>query len=367
MTAGPLTTRGGAVEDLSRLLAQMPRPAGTEYVAALEDELAARFEVRHAVAVSSGTAALHTALLCLGIGPGDEVLVPALSVVMSVAPIIYAGARPVFVDCDRHGCGLDLDDLTAKVTGATKAILTVHLWGRQGDPTHLARVAAAHGLAVIEDACQAQGSSTEGRVAGTNGDVGCFSLKDGKILWCGEGGYLLTDRDDIASRARALRAHHLPLYGGQPETVGYNYRLAEPLAVLAHANLARFDELLDHRRQQARQLAVLLTATPGITATPTAAGDNGYSALIRVDLDHPRAFCEHLAQLGVPNSVGTFGLMPADRRPAFARYAGSPCRQAATVIDRTLAVVLTDHDTEERINGYAQTISREASTWATHP
>lgn len=366
MTAGPLTASGGAIENLSRLLAQMPRPAGTEYVAALEDELAARFQVRHAVAVSSGTTALHTALLCLGVGPGDEVLVPALSVVMSVAPILHAGARPVFVDCDRHGRGLDLDDLAAKVTAATKAILPVHLWGRQGDPAQVARVAAAHGLAVIEDACQAQGSSTSGRAAGTNGDVGCFSLKDGKIVWCGEGGYLLTDRDDIAGRARALRAHHLPPHGGQPETVGYNYRLAEPLAVIARANLARFDELLDHRRRQAQQLAGLLTATPGMTAATATAGDNGYSALVWLDLDRPRAFCEHLARLGVPNSVGTFGLMAADQRPAFARYAGSPCSQAAEVIDRTLAVVLTDHTTEEHINGYAQTILREARTWTTH-
>ncbi|MEV0003431.1 aminotransferase class I/II-fold pyridoxal phosphate-dependent enzyme [Micromonospora sp. NPDC050980] len=358
---------GTAVEDLSRLLAQMPRPAGAEYVAALEDELATRFGVQHAVAVSSGTAALHTALLSLSVGPGDEVLVPALSVVMSVAPIIQAGARPVFVDCDRQGRGLDLDDLAAKVTGATKAVLPVHLWGRQGDPVRLAQAAAAHGLAVVEDACQAQGSRTGGRAAGTNGDVGCFSLKDGKIVWCGEGGYLLTDRDDIAGRARALRAHHLPPYDGQPETVGYNYRLAEPLAIIARSNLARFDDLLDHRRGQAQQLAGLLAATPGLkAATDAAAGDNGYSALFRLELERPRAFCEHLARLGVPNSVGTFGLTAADRRPALARYAGSPCSQAEMVIDRTLAVVLTDHDTEERINGYAQTISREASTWDTH-
>jgi perosamine synthetase len=267
--------------------------------------------------VASGTAALHTALRCLGVGTGDEVLVPALSVVMSVAPIIHARARPVFVDCDPGGTELDYEDLAGKMTSAARVILPVHLWGRPGDPARLSSAAAGHGLGVVEDACQAQGSRAGGRFAGTNGDVGCFSLKDGKVLWAGEGGYLLTDRDDIAGRARALRAHHQPPYDGPSAEVGYNYRLAEPLAVIARANLARFDDLLDRRRRQAHRLADLLADTPGISVSSIddTTHWNGYSFLATVGLNQPRAFCEHLARLGVPNSVGTFGLIPADRRP----------------------------------------------------
>jgi perosamine synthetase len=349
---------------LDELLTGMPRPTGTNYVTALEQGLADKFGVRHAVALSSGTAAIHVALRCLGVGPGAEVLVPALSVVMSVAPIIHAGARPVFVDCDRDGTDLDYDDATSKVTAATKAILPVHLWGRTGDTKRLAALAAEHGLAVVEDACQAQGTEVDGRYAGTSADAGCFSLKDGKILWSGEGGYLLTDREAIAGHARALRAHHQPTYGADPPAdVGYNYRLAEPLAVIARENLTRFDAMLEHRRQQARQLAELLTGTPGISVLPGQPGWNGYSFLARIELDQPRAFCERLAQRAIPNSVGSFRLVAADQRRELARYARQPCLNAAATINRTLAVILTDHDDPSRLHRYAETIAEEARQW----
>ncbi|GIJ29989.1 hypothetical protein Vqi01_51510 [Micromonospora qiuiae] len=355
------------VADLARLLARMPDPAGGVHGPALERELAAATGVRHAVAVSSGTAALHTALRALHIGPGDDVLVPALSVIMSVAPVIHAGARPVFVDCDPTGTDLDYDDLSRKITPSAKAILPVYLWGRPGDPARLARMAREHGLAVVEDACQAQGSRADGRLVGTIGDVGCFSLKDGKVLWAGEGGYLLTDRDGIAQRARSFRSHQLPPppQNGRPAEVGYNYRLAEPLALIARANLARFHTLAARRRHQASLLAHLLTGTPGIDVTdvPARKDWNGYSFLATVRMDEPHAFCEHLARHGVPNSVGTFGLIPADQRPALAPFTTAPCPNAAAVIDRTLAVVLTDHDDEQRLTDYAQTISEEARRW----
>ncbi|GAB3066262.1 DegT/DnrJ/EryC1/StrS family aminotransferase [Micromonospora schwarzwaldensis] len=372
--AAPPGTAGidqAIVADLARLLDRMPDSAGTVHGAALERELAATTGVRHAVAVSSGTAALHTALRALRIGPGDDVLVPALSVIMSVASVIHAGARPVFVDCNRAGTDLDYDDLARKVTSSTKAILPVYLWGRPADPARLARAGLEHGgLAVVEDACQAQGSRAGGRLAGTVGDVGCFSLKDGKVLWAGEGGYLLTDRDDVAWRARSLRSHMQPppREDWPSAEVGYNYRLAEPLALIARANLARFHTSAARRRHQACLLADLLTGTPGINVTdvPARRGWNGYSFLATVTLDRPRAFCEHLARRGVPNSVGTFGLIPADQQPLFADFTTAPCLNAAAVVDRTLAVVLTDHDDEGRIAAYATTISREAARWRHH-
>jgi perosamine synthetase len=355
-----------AMPDLAGLLAAMPDPSGSAHVTALEHELAARFGVGHAVAVASGTAALHTALKVLAVGQGDDVLVPALSVVMSVASVVHAGARPIFVDCGPDGTDFDYNDLTAKVTAATKAVLPVHLWGRAGDAARLARWANEHDVDVIEDACQAQGTDIDGRPAGTSGAIGCFSMKDGKVLWCGEGGYLLTDREDYAAAARSLRSHgQPPLPPGYPPQVGHNYRLAEPLAVIARANLARFDQLLRHRQAQTNLMRDQLLNTAGIEIPPPPAGLrwNGYSFLATVNLPSPRAFCEHLARQGVPNSVGTFRLQPTDRRPEFARYAGAPCRNAAAAVERTLAVVLTDHDDEQRITSYAQTIAREAHHW----
>jgi dTDP-4-amino-4,6-dideoxygalactose transaminase len=363
------TVADAAVADLVSLLAEMPNPAGDTRVAALEHDLAARFGARHAVAVASGTAALHTALDALAIGRGDHVLVPALSVVMSVAPVLYAGARPIFVDCNPHGTDFDYDDLTAKITDKTRAVLPVHLWGRAGDPDRLGRIAADYQLDVIEDACQAQGTEIGGRPAGRHGTVGCFSMKDGKVLWSGEGGYLLTDDDEIAASARSFRSHCQPAHpAGDPPQLGHNYRLAEPLAVIARANLARFDDLLTRRQQQTHLLRDLVRHTPGIQVfeAPTEQRWNHYGFLANLTLPEPRAFCAHLAACGVPNSVGTFRLVPADQRPELSYYAGAPCRNAANVVDRILAVMLTDQDDDERITSYATTIAREAHQWRHH-
>lgn len=347
----------------SRLLARMPDSTGIEAVTAFETALAEHFGVCHAVALASGTAALHTALVGMGVGPGDEVLVPALSVPMSVAPIIHCGARPVFVDSSPDGT-LDLDDLTAKTTTQTAAVLAVHLWGRPGDVAGLSAWSDEHDIPLIEDACQAQGTRLNGRHAGTFGRVGCFSLKDGKILWSGEGGYLLTNDDDLPQRCRTFRSHGTLTRQGTA-VPGYNYRLAEPLAVLARFNLDRFPQLLQHRQDQADRLATLLNDAPGIEihAAATTTQCNGYALLARVHLPDPRRFLVHLASQDVPNSVGTFGLISADQRPAFAAHQPHSCPRAAAYIDRTLAVILTDHDDDQRLTTYAHTIVREAHLW----
>ncbi len=363
-----MTGADGVLDAWARLLPTLPDPAAGLQVAELERDLADRFGVAHAVAVSSGTAALHTALVGLGIGPGDEVLVPALSVVMSAAPVLYTGARPVFVDCTPDGGDLDYIDVEARTSNATRAVMPVHLWGRLADPRRLLDFAARRRLPIVEDACQAQGSRIGGRLAGTLGTVGCFSLKDGKIIWSGEGGYLLTNDPDLAGRCRAYRSHwQTPPPGQAPlAELGHNYRLAEPLAVLARTNLDRFDELLARRRRQSTLLLSLLDQTPGIVPLGQAPGEewNGYSPLARLTLPAARAFCGHLAARGVPNSVGTFRLVPTDQRPPFRDPTRLPCRNAATLIDTTLAVVVTDHDTDQRIAAYAQTITREARQWA---
>lgn len=362
MTGTPVLPEG-----LEDLLIAMPDPAANKQVTALESELAARFGTRHAIAVSSGTAALHTALMALGVGPGDHVLVPALTVIMSVAPIIHAGAHPVFVDCTPDGTDFDYADLNAKVSRTTKAVLPVHLWGRTGDLARLSRWAGEHKLLAIEDACQAQGSHTDERPAGTGSAIGCFSMKDGKVLWCGEGGYLLTDNDWYAAAARSYRSHGLPSPPPDyPPRVAHNYRLAEPLALIARANLARFDDLLARRQHQSSLLRDLLTDTPGLHLADAPEQQwNGYSFLATVTLPEPRAFCERLHSLGVPNSVGTFRLVSADQRRELAGFAPAPCGNAAAVIDRTLAVILTDHDDDHRITEYARTIAREVRAW--HP
>lgn len=362
----PLTDRALPLDDqFVPVLRRMPDPSGGPTAAELERELATAFGVAHAVAVSSGTAALHAALAACDIGAGDEVLVPALTVVMTVAPLHALGATPVFVDSDPTTLDLDYEDAARKITARTRAIIAVHLWGRMGEPAALRSFAAEHGLTVVEDAAQAAGTTRDGQWAGTVGDIGCFSMKDGKILWSGEGGFLLTGRRELAEHATAFRSHWLaPPTGQTPlSRLATNSRLAAPLAAIALANLYRFARLVHQRQQQTRQLLAAVQHIPGLVALTPAADErwNGFAPLLHVDLPNPRVFAEHLAQQGVPNSVGTFGLVPCDTRPMFTT--DHPCGGAAQILDHTLAVVLTAHDTEATLDRYAAVITREAAAW----
>lgn len=345
--------------------ARMPDPMGAVAAEAFERELASYFGVPHAIAVASGTAALHTALVAAGIGPGDEVLVPALTVVMSVAPILAVGAHPVFVDSERDSLDLNYDDAAAKLSERTRAVMPVHLWGRMGDPAALRAFASQHSLVVVEDAAQAVGTRRASELAGCVGDFGCFSTKDGKILWSGEGGFLLTADDALAAEARAYRTHwQTPPPGSAPLTrIGANYRMAEPLAAIAAYNASRLPNLLDHRRAQTVQLVESLAAIPGLSVYQPAPDEawNSYAPLARIDLPNPRRFAEHLAARGVPNSTGTYRLVACDTRPMFT---GPPtCPNAAHIIDTALALVLTDHDTPQRLAAMAETITKEATAW----
>ncbi|GGV62885.1 hypothetical protein GCM10010277_68570 [Streptomyces longisporoflavus] len=340
-------------------------PFTTERARAYEHDLTRTLGVTHAISVSSGTAALHVALLAAGIGPGDEVLVPALTVPMPIAAVHHAGATPVFVDCDADGIDLDLNDAATKLTPRSRALLPVHLWGRVPDPVDLHAFAGEHRLLVIEDACQAIGTRTGGQWAGTHGDIGCFSTKDGKLIWSGEGGFLLTNDATLAGEARALSNHYLapPADRSPLARIGYNYRLAESLAAHAHSNLIRLTELLARRRAQAALLTRLLHDVDQLEPLPAPAGWNGYSALFRIHLDEPRAFCALLAAHGVPNSVGTFHLTAADRRPALVSRPAPACHRAARFIDRTLALVLHDALPDEHLHTLATTIAKEARAW----
>jgi dTDP-4-amino-4,6-dideoxygalactose transaminase len=333
-----------------------------------ERDLADRLGVDHVVTVSSGTAALQTALDAVNIRPGDEVLVPALAVVMSVAPVLHLRARPVFVDCNAEGTDFDYDDLAAKATDRTAAVLPVHLWGRAGDTPRLRRFAADRSVAVVVDSCQALGTSTNGLQVGTDATAGCFSTHKLKLLSTDEGGFLTTDDDSVAARARAYRSHWQTPPGGQRplSRIAHNFRLAEPLAAIGRRELPRLNTLLQQRIDQTTMLLDLLADVPGLRSAAVPAGQrwNHYAPLLHLQLDQPRAFCEHLAAVGVPNSTGSFRLVPLDQREMVAGDTPPTCRTAARLLDGILAVVLTRQDDEQRIRDYADTIKREVTRWA---
>jgi len=280
-------------------------------------ELASTLGAPHAIAVSSGTAALHCALVALRIGPGDEVLVLAVSVVMSAAPSFMPAPGPCFVDCDETGADFDYDDLAAKLTARTRAIMPVYMWGRAADPGRFLGFASSHGLRVIEDACQAHGTSVGGQALGTFGDAGCFSLKDGKILWSGEGGFILTSSEDLADRCRAFRTHWqaAPVGSAPMAELCHNYRMTEIQAMLGRWNLARFDDLLSLRRSRTAALVSALSAVEALQRrSPRDREDwNGFSPEARLTLPRPREPSRRLAEAGVLNSVGSFGLTANDQ------------------------------------------------------
>lgn len=347
----------------------IPSPITSEpEVVAYERDLAEYLGVAHVVAVSSGTTALHTALDAANVRPGDEVLIPALAVVMSVVPVLHLGARPVFVDCTTDGIDLDYDDLIGKITDRTTAVLPVHLWGRAGDTTRLRQLAEDRGLAVVADCCQALGTTTlDGTQVGTDATIGCFSTHKLKLLSTHEGGFLTTNDDHCAAQARAYRTHWLtPPSGQRPlSRPAHNFRLAEPLAAIGRRELAHLDTLVQQRIDQTTLLLDLLSDLPQLRPAPPLAGQrwNHYAPLLHLHLDRPRAFSEHLAKLDVPNSTGTFHLVPLDQRPLFAHDTPPTCRTAARFLDGILAIALTRHDDEQRIQSYAETITREVTRW----
>ena len=221
-----------------------------QYIDRFERAFAEFCGVKHAVSCSNGTTALHLALLALGVGPGDEVLVPTLTFVATANAVAYCGARPVFVDSDPHTWNIDPAALEEKITDRTRGIVAVHLFGHPADMPAISAVARRHGLFVLEDAAQAHGAECEGRRTGSLGDVAAFSFYGNKIITTGEGGMVVTGDDDIARRMRQLRSQ-----GADPTRrywfpiIGYNYRMTNVAAAIGLGQLEKVDWHLNRRRE----------------------------------------------------------------------------------------------------------------------
>jgi len=227
---------------------------------AFEQEIAAYLGVKHAVGVASGTDALVIALRAAGVGPGDEVVVPAYTFFATAGAVLTVGARPVFVDVDPETYLIDVQQADAAVTARTKAIIPVHLYGQSVDMDELRAVAAQHGLKVIEDNAQAFGAEYKGCKTGALGDLGCLSFFPTKNLGgYGDGGMVATNDDDLAEKARMLRTH-----GWKkkyfPEMLGYNSRLDEMQAAVLRVKLKHVDEWNSRRREIAREYTRRITS-----------------------------------------------------------------------------------------------------------
>lgn len=220
---------------------------------AFEQCVAARVGTRYAVAVNSGTSALHLCVRALGIGPGDEVITTPFSFVASANCVLFEGARPVFVDIDPVTLNIDPARIAAAITPRTKAILPVHVFGLPAAMDAIMALAQRHNLAVIEDACEALGAMYNGKHAGALGDCGTFGFYPNKQITTGEGGVLVTDREDIARLAASMRNQGRDDGMGwlSHARLGYNYRLSDINCALGIAQLERLDEILAARARVA--------------------------------------------------------------------------------------------------------------------
>ena len=235
----------------------------------LEQMVAERSGIRYAVATNSGTSSLLAAMAALGIGPGDEVIVPGYTFIASISSIIYSRAFPVLAEID-HTLNLDPEDVRAKITPRTKAIMAVHMLGNPARLKELKALADEHGISLIEDCAQAFGASYHGKPIGSIGDMGTFSFNCYKLINAGEGGMLITDDEELYRRAFAFHDQgHSPLrqditqVGGRP-FVGLNLRMTELTAAVLLAQVRKTDRILEHLRANKKRFKKQLVDLPGL-------------------------------------------------------------------------------------------------------
>ncbi len=218
------------------------------FVTAFENQFAELMGTKHALAVSNGTVAIHLSLIALGIGPGDEVIVPDLTFAATINPVISAGATPVIVDIEREGWCIDPGKVEEAITEKTRAIIPVHIYGQAADMKALKSIAEKHGLHLIEDAAEAHCAKCDDQMAGAMGTIGCFSFFANKIITCGEGGMCVLNDSALYEKMKTLRDHGMDKNKKYWHTeVGFNYRLTNMQAAVGLAQLENIEDILAKR------------------------------------------------------------------------------------------------------------------------
>jgi dTDP-4-amino-4,6-dideoxygalactose transaminase len=263
-----------------------------------------------AVACQSGTAALHIALQVLGIGPGDEVVVPAFTWPSAAHVVVNVGATPRFIDIDPATLNLDPALLESVVTAKTKLLLPIHQFGIPAPMDPIMEIARSRGIRVVEDAACAIGTRCSSGLAGTIGDLGCFSFHPRKVITTGEGGAVISGDPELLEKLRIWRNH-----GQDPErglhrfvACGINYRMPEVCAATGIGQLERFESILSHRRTLGRRYIAALDTVDGVRvpAGVQASGNNFQSFVVDVGADRRDVFMKRLLEQGVQNTIGTY-------------------------------------------------------------
>jgi perosamine synthetase len=236
------------------------------FVAEFERRFAAAVGRRHGVAVCNGSAAIEAAVAALGIGPGDEVIMPSFTIISCAAPVVRAGAVPVLLDADPATWNMVVEQVERRITPRTRAIIAVHIYGLPVDMDPLLRLAAGRGIPVIEDAAEMHGQTYRGRPCGSLGDLSIFSFYPNKHVTTGEGGMVVTDDDALADRCRGLRNLCFQPHGPRfvHEELGWNFRMTNLQAAVGLAQLDRLDEFVARKRAMGELYTSLLADVPGL-------------------------------------------------------------------------------------------------------
>ncbi|MEV5972688.1 aminotransferase class I/II-fold pyridoxal phosphate-dependent enzyme [Streptomyces sp. NPDC051921] len=348
-------------------VAQGPR------VADFEQAFAERVGARHGVAVSSCTTALHLALVALGVGPGDEVVVPSLSFIATANAVRYVGAEPVFADVDLATGNLTAATVDAVRTGHTKAVLVVHQGGVPADVEELREACAAWGLPLVEDAACAIGSTVAGGSVGRGALLAAWSFHPRKLLTTGEGGMITTDDAEWAARLRRLREHGMnvsaaerhasgkPVLESYLET-GFNYRMTDIQAAVGLAQLAKLDAMVARRRELGARYAELLADVPGLEPVrdPEHGAGNFQSYWVLLAEDFPVSRDELLALLAEAGVSARRGIMASHLEPA---YEGHPAAALPVTerISRDSLILPLFHTMTEQQQDHVVAVLRDAA------
>jgi len=310
-----------------------------EYIERFERAFADYCGVRHGVAVTNGTVALHLALRSLGIGPGDEVIIPDFTMIASAFAVCYTGAMPVFVEAQEGTWNIDPELIEAKITPRTKAIMPVHIFGAMCDMDAIGDIAKRHNLHIVEDAAEAHGATYRGRKAGSFSSISAFSFYSNKNVATGEGGMVLTDDDELVRSARYYKNLCFPLDGSRRyihEDIGFNYRMSNLHAAIGLAQTERADVYRKLRVEHFELYRKLLGGVEGLElqATPPDSESVHWMNAILVD---PKIFgvgkeavIAHLKTRGVETRLLFTGM---HRQPALRKY-GCDCSGSYPVTDR---------------------------------
>jgi len=326
-----------------------------------EKNLARYFKTRFAVSVSSGTAALHSALYALNIGSGDEVIVSAASLPLTVLPIMFRGATPIFVDTKKDDLDFDYSDLDKKITQKTKAIIPVYLWGYPINIDKLKNFAKKYSLNIIEDAAQAHGSKYKDKFLGTFGDIGCFSTFESKMIATGEGGFILTNKKNITERVKFFIEHcrSYAIKNGLPEInyceVGWNYRINELTAAIGDVQIKKLEKRIRIRKNNFNYLINGLKKINNIKLYKPdyiSLNDlNYFSALFLIDENLERKnIALKLYRLGIPIDIISYNYRVCYNHPLFKINKINRCPNAESLTKRLINLPTYEALTKSDLN-----------------